>query len=120
MKDERKQQSPDKRHVAVRASVTYKEGGLLALFRRPSPKLPVVEIDKEGMVFRSVEVLVEGQQVVLFLRSSHHPRPSKILARVSAVVPETRIGGQTYAFRVHVKFVELSSEAWAALHRLAE
>ena len=120
MKAERKQQGPDRKHSVLRASVTYKEEGFLAFLRKPSPKLPVVEVAKEGLVFRSVNVLTEGQHIVLSLRSAQHPRPSRIRAQVSSVAPETRIGEQTYAFRVQVKFVEISSEAWPALQALAE
>ena len=102
-----------------RAFVTYRaKGGMLGFLKKSSPKLPVRSVSKEGMEFRSVEAPTEGERIVLSLRSQHHPKPASVHAEVSKVSPETRIGEQRYAFRVEVKFVEISSEAWNILNRL--
>lgn len=111
---------PAKKRHSVRASITYKEEGFLSFLRKPSPRLPVLSVTKEGMEFRTIEALRVGGRVALLLRSAQHHKPCRIRAEVSAINPETRIGEQTYAFRVEVKFVEISSEAWSALHNLIE
>ena len=110
----------DKQRPHGRAFVTYKaEGGLLSFMRKPSPRLPVRSVSKDGMEFRSIEAPEVGQRIILSLWSQHHPKATRIRAQVSAVTPETRIGEQTYAFLVGVKFVEISTEAWEIIHRLS-
>jgi len=110
----------EKKRPSHRAFVTYKDEGFLAFLKKPSPKLPVVEVTKEGMQFRSIDPLDEGRGVLLMLRTQQHPKPARIKAQITAVHPETRIGEKTYAFRVEVKFVDISPEAWTNVHALAE
>ena len=109
----------EKKRPSHRAFVTYKDEGFLAFLKKPSAKLPVVEVTKEGMQFRSIEPLADGQGIVLMLRSQQHPKPARIKAQVTAVHPETRIGEKTYAFRVEAKFVNISTEAWTIVNALA-
>ena len=120
MADEKADHS-EKKRPHVRAFLTYKEdGGLLSFLKKSSPRLPVRRVAKDGLEFRSIEALETGQRIVLSLWSRAHRKPGRVRAEVSEVTPETRIGEQTYAFRVEVKFVEISSEAWTILHRLTE
>ena len=110
----------DRKRPHGRAFVTYKPDlGFLAFLKKTSPRLPVRSVDKDGMEFRSIEALDIGQRVLLSIWSHSHPKPARLRAEVSEVTPETRIGEQTYAFRVGVRFLEISSEAWAILHQLA-
>jgi len=109
----------EKKRPSLRAFVTYKEEGLLAFLKKPSTKLPVVEVTKEGIQFRAIDPLAEGLGVVLMLRSQQHPKPAKIKAQITAVHPETRIGEKTYAFRVEARFVDISTAAWTIVNALA-
>ena len=98
--------------------VKYKpDSGIWSFLKKPSSRLPVCSIDKEGMQFRSMEAPAVGERLNLSLCAARG-KPASIRAQVSEVVPETRIGEQTYAFRVAVKFIEISSEAWEIISRL--
>ncbi len=110
----------DKRRPRGRAFVKYKpDSGIWSFLKKPSARLPVCSIDNEGMQFRSMEAPAVGDKLTLSLWSASRGKPARIRAQVSEVAPETRIGEQTYAFRVAVKFIEISSEAWEIISRLA-
>ncbi len=110
----------EKKRLQGRAFVKYRaDAGLLSFMKKWSPRLPVRSVDNEGLEFRSIETLEVDDRIVLSLWSQSHPTPARVTAQVSQVVAETRIGEQTYAFRIGVKFVELSSEAWNIISRLS-
>ena len=102
------------------AYVEYSKGGtgLMRLFKSGVRRGLIVNISKSGLAFRTSEPVEAGQHLAITLRFPAVREQCKLKAEVRWVLPERKIGQETYTHIAGARFVEYSPEAWAVIQRV--
>jgi len=115
----REEKKSGTRPIFKGASVSYQRKTLFSFLSKPSDKrYPVVNMNRSEIEFRAVEALGKGQTLDMMLKFPGIGRPARLTAEVLESKPETRIGVESYNYRIRAKVLGLSPEAWEILKKI--
>ena len=102
------------RRAVRRAYVEYSKVGtrLSRLFRPEIRRGPMVDVGKDGVQFRTTELLQQGDIVFMTLRFPDLREPVKLKAEVCWAREEKKVGVENYTHVVGARFVEFTPHAW--------
>ena len=102
------------RKAIKRAYVEYSKSGtrLSRLFRPEVHRGPMVDVNKEGVQFRTTSALEVGESLYMTLRFAEVPEAVKLKAVVRWVREEKKVGIENYTHVVGAEFTDFTPQAW--------